>query len=423
MLAAITVLPTAVPLSHRLETAEDAIGLRHASRAAQIAARLHQDDPLPPGTAQQLEVRHISVSTLDGRMVHREGPALPPAIAENACRSATPQMLYAGDGVRWATACVRDHNQLFIAAYTPEVPQSWRQVIYLVFLLAVIVGIVTALGVLRILSPLSRIKGALERVSAGDRGVTVAETGFVELDDLVARVNSAARAMEDREDAILARIKVVQEMARLVAHEVRNPLQSLAMLTSLIALEESLDERQQLADSIHHEIRSLDKVVTRLLKRGSKSGSLRLHTARRAVRPLIEQVVALQTPEATSRGVTLTAEGMLDSLAQIDSALLGRSIENLVLNALQAVQTRRGRVRVSMFEEGEYLGIIVDDNGPGVPQHIADQVFEADVTGGHGTGLGLRLVKGVIEAHGGYIEHRNSPLGGARFVARIRKEL
>ena len=67
--------------------------------------------------------------------------------------------------------------------------------------------------------------------------------------------------------------------------------------------------------------------------------------------------------------------------------------------------------------------ITVDDNGPGVPEDMTEQIFEADVTSKPtGTGLGLALVKGVVEAHNGYIRCVPSPLGGARFEIRIPLE-
>ncbi len=103
-----------------------------------------------------------------------------------------------------------------------------------------------------------------------------------------------------------------------------------------------------------------------------------------------------------------------------DAALLKRSIENLVLNALQAVPEITGEVRVSVLEEQTWMMIRVEDNGPGVSAELEEQVFEANVTSkAEGTGLGLTLVKGVVEAHNGYIEYGSSPLGGASFEARI----
>ena len=126
-------------------------------------------------------------------------------------------------------------------------------------------------------------------------------TGLAELDVLVDHLNAAARDMEDRQDTILGRIAVVQEMARMVAHEVRNPLQSIELLTSLIASEQDERERLELANAIHEEIRTLETVVTRLLRESATKGALRLRHQSASVVSLIEQVVALRRPQAQAQ--------------------------------------------------------------------------------------------------------------------------
>jgi signal transduction histidine kinase len=292
-----------------------------------------------------------------------------------------------------------------------------------VVLLALFVGIVTSLGILRLLRPLSEISTALVRVGAGERGVAVAQTGLSELDALVDRLNAAARSVDDREDAILSRIALVQEMARIVAHEIRNPLQSLELLTSLIASEDDPHERMAIGESIHTEIRTLEQVVNRLLTESAARGALRLRITVQAVAPLVEQVVALRRPQASTQGVRLGAGGLTWSEVPFDLALVKRTIENLVLNALQAVPRHTGEIRVGLVDEPEHLVIQVDDNGPGVPENLVDHIFEPDVSGREGgTGLGLALVKGVIEAHGGTVFCGRSPLGGARFELRIPRK-
>jgi signal transduction histidine kinase len=422
MLAAIVVLPTAIPLYYQLEAAENGLHLRHVERAVSVAASLYQADDLSPSTTSRLGVDVVSVHSPEGRLILQDGPDFPESVRKETCLTHTRSRLYTlPNEQRWATACMSDNGAAVFVAWAPDPPSAWRRMFYLVFLLALIVGIVTALGVLRVLSPLSRVKGALELVGAGERGVIVAETGFAELDELIDRVNVAARAMEDREEAIHARIQVVQEMARLVAHEVRNPLQSLELLTTLIASEEESSERHELADAIHTEIRALDNVVSRMLREGSSTGALRLHLQRRSLRPLIEQVMTLCRPQATNRGIRVRAKDLHDAPVPVDAALIGRSIENLVVNALQVVHDEVGVIEVGMIEEPDYIGFVVDDNGPGINPEIAASIFEPHVSGREGTGLGLTLVKGVVEAHGGYIEAGVSPLGGARFVVRIAK--
>jgi signal transduction histidine kinase len=421
-MAMVLVLPTAIPLTLRLGAAEQALAVREAQRAASFAVSMVTDgEPMRPGTARHLQIAHLEVLSPDGMRIHEEGEVLPDEIRHSAC-VADEQGLVLSDaeGRDWAVACLSANGNRVIAAFRPKFSAS-SEVALIVISVALFFGIVVALGTLRILAPVSRISRALDQVGAGERGVRLeSATGLAELDELIDRLNTAARAMEDREDEILSRMKVVQEMARMVAHEVRNPLQSLELLTSLIVSEEEESERHELARSIHQEIRALDMVVTRLLKEGTAAGGLRLQRRRDTVMPLIRQIITLRTPEARKNGITLEVGEIADIDIDMDPALLGRSIENLVLNAMQAVPPKRGIVRVSVVKEPPDLCIIVEDNGYGVPSTFGNEIYEPNVSGRTGgTGLGLALVKGVIEAHGGRIEHGPSPLGGARFTARI----
>lgn len=424
-LAAVTVLPTALPLSWRLQWGQEAAELRHVATAAQALANLGAGSPLPPTMPGVLDVAWVARLDDAQRPTEQHGAA--PLIDHVPCEEDGEDIVVDLEGTRWALACrVTDAGTL--AAADPSGPSPLPTVLGLVGSLAGIVGIVTALGVLRLLAPLSRVSRALTRVGAGERGVRLDSSGLRELDDLVDRLNAAAAAMQDREEAILTRIQAVQEMSRMVAHEVRNPLQSLELLSSLIATEEDPAERARIVGAIHQEIRALDLVVERVLRQGAARGTgLKLQRTRQSVRPLLDHALALRGAQARANGVELAIGSVVDTPVEIDAALVGRSLENLVLNALQAVG-RNGKVVMSAFERfvpspagaGSELWITVDDNGPGVAEEIGAHVWEANVSGRTGgTGLGLALVKEVIEAHGGYVFHEPSPLGGARFAARL----
>ncbi len=283
-----------------------------------------------------------------------------------------------------------------------------------------LVALLTTLGVSRVLQPISDVGAALSRIERGERGVSLPRSRLKELDDLVTHVNATARAMDDREDAIGARLRTVHDLARMVAHEVRNPLQTLELLTSLIAGEEDQRERELFAASIHAEIRALDAVVQRVLRDGLGGATLTIHRIRRSAVPLIDQVVSLQRAHAGRRGVKIVRGEVSYRPVMLDPALIGRSLENLVLNAIQAFEGDDGLVVLSAKEEPPFLILACDDNGPGVDPDLGKSIFETNVsTKKTGSGLGLALVRGVVEAHGGYVDYHRSELGGARFELRL----
>lgn len=417
-LAASTVLSTAYPVTRRLDQAEQALAQRHVTTAALVSSKLIEEDgELAPDTYQRMQVEHLSWGNGAERTV--QGVRLPDTIVAHACDQ--PNQTLSADDQAWALACTRTGDQQVIAAWSPP-PRSQRDILWTFLGVSALVGIITAMGVLSLLRPLTNLSKALDRVRAGERGVRVDYTGLTELDDLVDRLNLAAKAMEEREDAIVARIEAVQQLARLVAHEVRNPLQSLELLTDLIASEDNPEERYAIAKSLHDEVSTLNAVVERLLSKEATSGALRLAALKQPMRGTIEHIIGLRQPEASSFGCRIEMGEMSPVAFSYDPALLGRSIENLVINAMQIVPRGYGLIRISVVEEETMMAIAVEDNGPGVDPDYGAQIFEPNVTTKErGTGLGLTLVRGVVEAHGGYIAYDDSPLGGARFIARIPK--
>lgn len=421
IVAAVAVIPTAVPFRYQLDAADEAVAFTTVTASAEALSLLPRpDEATTIDLARRLQV---------GRIVWN--PSSPPAIAPAAahpldgvtCDGPSARWVRDAEGERWAVACSEGrYGTVLVGRLAPHTAATIAAP-YLVLLLATVSGLVTALGILRLLAPLSRMAAAIGRISTGERGIRLDPVGLRELDEVIQGVNDAAVLMEEREESIMGRMRAIQEMARMVAHEVRNPLQSLELLTSLIAAENDANERHDLAKAIHTEIRSLDMVVNRVLREGASQvrPKIALSRTQQPLGPILQHVATLRRPECKAHGIALDVR-CPNVQAEVDGALLGRSIENLVLNAMQAIRSHDGRIEVSVEDAHEDFVVLVEDNGIGVDPALAAHIFEPNVTGRTGgTGLGLALVREVIHAHGGTIRHERSPLGGARFVARIPK--
>lgn len=420
-LAGLIVFASLIPFMMQINRGEDASWLRQVQTTAVAVAELERAR-VPLEDVGGLDIDGVVIlDPADPRQIVRT-LGRPPALAEDAswCPEGVDNPRFVRVGTdRWAAACVA-RGQTHVVAVRRAGQGTGSYLGYLVLALAIMGGVTTALGVLQLLSPLSQLSRAIEQLGSGDRGVRAQPTGIAELDDLIDRVNAAARAMEDREDAILSRSTVVQELARMVAHEVRNPLQSLELLSALIASEDDRGERDELARAIQGEIRLLDAVVQRLLRDSAGHGALTLHRTASSVAALVDKVLAFRRFEALSRGIRLERGPVDDVVLRLDRPLMSRALENLVVNALAVVPEDTGRIRVSAVVEDSTLHLRVDDNGPGVREDLADDLFQPGVTGrDDGTGLGLALVQGVIQAHDGYVSHAPSDLGGACFHAAL----
>ncbi len=412
VLAALTILPTVVPLTQRVAGAEHEALLAQTIAASRAVAVLQERQPnLQAGLARRLGVDGLTVIDVKGNTVYTDGAPPTAAIAVLCPPGEQPGRLMTLQDERWAVACEHVGTSLVISSRKPGEDPT-KRLGSLVAALACMAGMSTAFGVLQVLSPLSGIKAGLEQVVSGERGVQVPSTGLAELDELVDRVNSAARAIEDREDAIQGRLQVVQEMARVVAHEIRNPLQAMEVQISLIADEADPEERKFYAKAIREEVRSLESVVSRMMRGGA-------HSPVKATAPIsamLHNLISFHRPNAKTRGVRLEEGTMSHVELEFDKTLMARAIENLLVNALAFVPQGHGRIVVSSFDTPTEVVISVDDNGPGVSPTIQGELGISPVTlRPGGQGLGLIMVKGVVAAHDGSFEYARSELGGARF--------
>src|SRR5690606_22877211 len=107
--------------------------------------------------------------------------------------------------------------------------------------------------------------------------------------------------------------------------------------------------------------------------------------------------------------------------AEVDPGRLQQVVINLVMNGIQA-QPEGGDVRLAVRAVGEAVEIVVDDRGAGIAEDARPHVFEPFFTTkpvGVGSGLGLSVVYGIVEEHGGHVDIDAAPDGGARFVVTL----
>jgi len=129
--------------------------------------------------------------------------------------------------------------------------------------------------------------------------------------------------------------------------------------------------------------------------------------------------------EADSHGVRIevTSKPHLPSVRG-DAIQLEQLLLNLINNAVDAASSagnRPGQVAIALLQQPDRLLVLVEDNGPGVPAHMADRLFEPfETTKRDGMGLGLTLARQIVDAHAGALHWENLRSGGARFTLELR---
>jgi signal transduction histidine kinase len=229
------------------------------------------------------------------------------------------------------------------------------------------------------------------------------------------RLNTARRHSEDlsRQLAQADRLAALGRVAAGVAHEIRNPIGAMR-LKAENALGQTGERQQAALETILGQIDRLDRLCESLL---SASRPLSLEASSVTVKTWLEACITglRERPEAQSKRLTAKCDV---SQAVFDPGLVGRALENLVLNALQHAP-EGGLVQVVATGSDGTLRLTVSDTGPGVPEEVRAHIFEPFVSArGGGTGLGLAIVREIAETHGGTVRLVPSA-GGAVFEMEL----
>lgn len=220
--------------------------------------------------------------------------------------------------------------------------------------------------------------------------------------------------------ANMERLSLLGQLAAGLAHEIRNPLGGL-LGSSDIIMKEIPEENKAypFVEILKKELsRMRDKLNYFLAFSKPRPPKKLPHT----IKSVVEAVVPLIEKKLAEKSISLKIK-LQDSGNSylIDSNQLQEILLNLLMNAADIIPTE-GEIVVESFEDNSTISMVVEDSGPGIPNEVLPRLFEPFfTTRKEGTGLGLPIVKQLIEAMGGTIFADNSRLG-ARFTLVLPKE-
>lgn len=289
-------------------------------------------------------------------------------------------------------------------------PQWWRVVLALVVALFVL-GAVAGRVAMRLARPLEHVANTAERFGSGD---LAARTGIEKLPArwVSEEVRDVGRAFDDMADRIQRVVLEQRELLAAISHELRSPL-GRARVALEIARERGSADASKPLDDVERQLVDVDAILGDLLA-SARAG---LADVKRVAAPLGAWVEERAAAETEGK---IDVANETDARVAFDAALLGRALHNVFANAWAHGHPKDRPLSVVVAKNGERASISVHDRGPGFPTEILPRAFEPFVTGtgaarspDHGIGLGLSLVRRIVEAHAGSVSARNADDGGA----------
>lgn len=238
-------------------------------------------------------------------------------------------------------------------------------------------------------------------------------------------IDELARAFNTMVDRIQTLFRELRDVTDDIAHDLRTPLMRIRGEAELALGEDSANpvEHERCGSILEECDQMLHLINTMLEISQTEAGAkaLERHPMDGAV--VAEDVVELFRPAAEDKGLHLSLLASGSAPAVGESARIKRALAHLVDNAIKYTPAG-GEIRVTCRQDGRFIGIAVQDTGPGIPPELREAVFgrfyRADASRTEpGNGLGLSLSRAIVRAHGGDILVSDAPEGGSEFLVRL----
>jgi signal transduction histidine kinase len=285
----------------------------------------------------------------------------------------------------------------------------------------------------RVTRPVVSLAEAARRVAAGDLGAKVEVQSSDELGELAASFNRMTEDLVQQKDRTLQaeRVAAWRELARRLAHELKNPLFPLQVTVE--NLMRAKQKSPEMFEEVFHEgsatllaeIDNLKTIIGRFSEFSKMPQPQRRPTqVNDVVRSVLRVFQAqLQDHDKEKNRIVVRTE-LAEALPEIsaDPDLLHRALQNLVLNAIDALP-QGGELAIRTRDLGDRIELSVSDTGSGLTQEECERLFTPYyTTKQHGTGLGLAIVQSVVSDHGGKISVESTKEKGTTFRIELPRE-
>lgn len=398
----------------------EASALRQAQVDARIVDAALRDDVRPGKALEQLPVieDNIPLLLIDadwfGARADLPPEEIPEALVEAARADGGAQQRFeVSDGGVYLGIALAVEGAVFVDLFPLQTLDTVLSILGGVVVVGTIIaffvgGLVGKAAGNRLLRPLSDVADGARQIRSGDLSARVPIPPDPDISAISVAFNDMAAAVQNR-------LERERRFSANVSHELRSPLTGIVGTTDLLENRvDKLPEREaNLVRALSPQVRRFSAMVLDLLEISRIGGDQIVQLESIEVGHLVDdQLLARNLPVSLREGENFAM--MLDP----------RRFERIVGNLIDNAQRHGGGVtRIGVERAGNGLRLTVDDDGPGVPTEIADQIFEpfARGEGAHkdGAGLGLAIVNEQIRLLGGTVKVSETPSGGARFIVEL----
>ena len=213
-----------------------------------------------------------------------------------------------------------------------------------------------------------------------------------------------------------------EQLIAVVSHDLKNPLNAIDLRVRVLEKKVTDERQRQHLASLHRSVNMMQRQIRGLLDSASlEAGHLKLELGEHDLFAIISEVVDVLGPVAADQEIALVADVVPGTMRWFDRDRVAQVLYNLVGNALKFTPGG-GRITIAVTYKPDEAAITVTDTGAGIAPEAIGKIFDRFYTSGGrtaGTGLGLDIAKGLIEAHGGTIGVTTAPGQGSAFTFTI----
>ncbi|MBB3658550.1 two-component system sensor histidine kinase TctE [Rhizobium sp. BK650] len=315
-----------------------------------------------------------------------------------------------GDGAISVTVAVTHNSQYAMRR------QLWLSDFFKQFILVFVASLVTIIGLQRGLAPALRLRDAVRERGRNRLDPLPPEMVQTELQPLV-------HALNDHMERVQNQMAAQRRFVSNAAHQLRTPLALISTQASVAAREKDADRRDEALVALRDSTRQISRLASQLLTLSrAEPGSRRPRADAIDLSRAAREILEVHAEQALRRDIDVGLEADGPVVVEGDGTMLREMLVNLIDNAIRYTLPN-GRVTVAVRRADGQAIVTVEDNGPGIPEAERAQVFERFYriigTEAEGSGLGLSIVREVVDGAGGNVTLSEVEGGGLVVTVRL----